>query len=174
LRIFGDQSPAVADVLTDMAVAQHRQHHLDESAKLYRRALSIYDTEGNRKRIWVMRGLAILLTQQRKYAEAGDLLEQTLCILETGTPVDQPELGKTKASLANLRFAQKRLDQAVVLYRESLALLEPAIGGENYQLLGLLDPYARALRATEDYAAAAAVDMRATKIRVRLTRAKQG
>jgi tetratricopeptide (TPR) repeat protein len=167
-HLFGADNASVADTLMEVALANRRDHRYEEAGQAYRQALNIYQqTQDTGKSAFAMRCLAEILISRHKYPEAEQTLDQATEALEhVGNPV---ELGRVHAGLADLRVAQKRFGEAAKLYRQALDLLEPAFGPENPQLLAILDAYARALRAGQDYATAAGVDMRTMKIRVSLT-----
>ena len=114
-----------------------------------------------------MSELAKVLVSQRRYSEARELLEQARAILERSLPAAHPEIGKVIALLADLDRSQGHLDEAALHYRQSLDILEPALGADNPRLLATLEGYARVLRAREDYTGAGSIDLRTMKIRVR-------
>ena len=169
-HLFGADSVGVADVLLDLALVSRREHRYDDAARMYRTTLRIYQqTPDASKRAFVMRCLAEILASRHNYPEAEQWLEKAEAILDpSGAGASAVELGRVYSSRADLRAAQKRYEQAVTLYRKALDLLEPAFGAENPRLLATLESYARALRAREDYATAAGVDIRTMKIRVAL------
>ena len=169
-HLFGADNSAAADTLMQLALVYRGEHRNDEAEQTYRRALGIYQqTQDAAKRAFAMRCLAEVLESRHDYSEADELLEQATSILTKKASVDPVGLARVHAGLADLRAAQKRYGEAAMLYRKALEMLEPAFGPENPQLLTILDAYARALRASKDYAAAAGVDMRTMKIRVSLT-----
>ncbi|HEY7336951.1 MAG TPA: tetratricopeptide repeat protein [Bryobacteraceae bacterium] len=172
-RLFGPESLECAGAWMDLALVYRRERRLDDAARAYDQALKIYrETEGASGMAAAMSGLAGLQIARHRSAEAGDLYEQALMILQMSRSSDDSEVGQVKAELAGVRVAQKRMAEAVKLYRGALGVLEAAWGAENPRLLPFLELYAKALRAQEDYAEAAGVDFQSMKIRVKQTLGK--
>ena len=169
-RLFGPDSVESADAWMDLALVRRRERRNDDAARAYRQALQVYrQAEEAGLAANALSGLASLLSVQHRYGEAGALLEDALAMLEKTASPALPEAGQLKAELGDIRSAQKRTAEAVKLYREALGILEPALGAESPRLLPVLESYAKALRAQQDYAGAASLDFRAMKIRVRQT-----
>ena len=169
-RLFGPDSVESAGTWMDLALVCRRERRVDDAARSYRRALQIYrQAEEAGLAANALSGLASLLSLQHQYGEAGALLQNGIAMLEKTASLVLPETGQLKAELGDVRFAQKRTAEAAKLYREALGILEPALGAESPRLLPVLESYAKALRAQQDYAGAASLDFRAMKIRVRQT-----
>jgi tetratricopeptide (TPR) repeat protein len=172
---------------------QEAEQTYGQALRIYQQAPDVV------KRALAMRCFADVLSARHKYGAAEELLGQAAAVLSpepahnaarcggvqseaegagsrigrcapgTNSAFNRVALARVHASLADLRAAQKRYAEAVPLYRQALDALEPAFGPENPQLLTILEAYARALRAGQDYATAAGIDMRTMKIRVSLT-----
>jgi tetratricopeptide (TPR) repeat protein len=154
----------------DLALVSRRERRFDDAARAYRQALQIYrQKERAGPAAAALSGLASLLSARHQYGGAGDLLEQAIAMLEEGGSPALPQTGQLKAELGDIRAAQKQTAEAVKLYREALGILEPAFGAESPRLLPVLESYAKALRAQQDYAGAASIDFRTMRIRVRQT-----
>ena len=169
-RLFGAESAESASTWMDLALVCRRERRFDDASRAYREALQIYrQAEDGSSAATALSGLASLLLTRHRYSEAGDFFEEAIATLEKGASPGLPEAGHLKAELADVRAAQKRTAEAVKLYREALGILEPAFGAESPRLLPVLESYAKALRAQQDYAGAASIDVRTMRIRVRQT-----
>jgi tetratricopeptide (TPR) repeat protein len=172
-RLFGPESVESAGAWMELALVYRRERRLDDAARSYNRALRIYrETEEADGTAAALSGLASIQSARHRSMEAGDLYEQALAILQMSRSSDDSEVGQLKAELAGVRVTQKRMAEAVKLYRGAIGVLEAAWGAENPRLLPFLESYARALRAQEDYADAASVDFKTMKIRVKQTLGK--
>lgn len=115
-----------------------------------------------------MEGQGYKITVASYYAKAQVLLEEAKAILESRLPPNHPEVGRILARLGEVHLRQGNLEQSETLYQGALTILEHAWGQESPRLLPLLENYSVVLRSRKDYAAAASVDMRTMRIRVKL------
>jgi tetratricopeptide (TPR) repeat protein len=107
-----------------------------------------------------------LASARKQYAEAEQFFLKSASLLEKTLPPGHPDIGRVLANLGDLYRTQKRLAESAVIYGRGLEILVKAWGPDDQRLLDWLERYVQVLRAREDYAEAARLDLQATRIRV--------
>jgi tetratricopeptide (TPR) repeat protein len=167
---LGPEHPDVAAGLTSLGILLTSKNKLSEAESLLRRASDIDQKSlppNNPQVGYDRENLAAVAVSRKHYAEAQVLLEEAKAILESRLPPSHPEMGRILARLGEVHLRQGDLEQSETLYQGALTILEHAWGQESPLLLPLLENYSVVLRSRKDYAAAASVDMRTMRIRVK-------
>jgi len=167
---LGPEHPDVAAGLTSLGILLTSKNKLSEAESLLRRASDIDQKSlppNNPQVGYDRENLAAVAVSREHYAEAQVLLEEAKAILESRLPPSHPEMGRILARLGEVHLRQGDLEQSETLYQGALTVLEHAWGQESPLLLPLLENYSVVLRSRKDYAAAASVDMRTMRIRVK-------
>ena len=108
--------------------------------------------------------LAVLYHAQSKYAQAEQLYQRVLKLLEQTIGPDHPTLATTLNNLAVVYEAQDKYGEAAPLYQRALALIERTLGPEHPNLAAALDNYADLLRKMQRETEAESVEARARAI----------
>ena len=167
---LGPEHPDVAAGLTSLGILLTSKNKLSEAESVLRRASDIDQKSllaNNPKIGYDRENLAAVAAGRKHYAAAQVLLEEAKAILESCLPPNHPEIGRILARLGEAHLRQGDLEQSETLYQGALTILEHAWGQESPLLLPLLENYSVVLRSRKDYAAAASVDMRTMRIRVK-------
>jgi tetratricopeptide (TPR) repeat protein len=172
-RQFGPHHPDVAGGLANLGNLLSLRHKYAEAESLLRRAQEIDRKsfpEGHPRLATDLYNLATLALARKQNASAEGLYKEALKTLqsrpEADHPADPPEIGKTMAGVAEACRRQGHTEEAERYYRESLRILTRAWGAESPELLSILRSYAAVLRARQEYAEAASVDMETMRIQV--------
>lgn len=147
---------AVAYPLGLLAGLHFLQKRLDDSERLYKRAIVILDRGLKEKKVdpndsefaRSLNGLGTVYIAQRRYAEAEPLLLCAIPMRESAVFWDGPApLGLSLSNLAEVYRVQRRFAKAESLYKRSLLMLETVLPQDHADLAKLLDDFAALYRA---------------------------
>jgi tetratricopeptide (TPR) repeat protein len=170
-REFGPTDARISTGLNGLANLLIMRHQYGEAEALLRRAAEVDRANfgpGNVRVAMDLKGAGVVAMRRKQYAEAEDLFQQSAALL----PTAGVESGKLEANLAELRFRQGRMAESAGLYQNALSILDPAWGPDDPQLLDIVEACAEALRQSHDVVGAARMDVRSTRIRVLMARAR--
>jgi tetratricopeptide (TPR) repeat protein len=125
-------SLAYAVLLASLASISDEDAHDAETIPVLRKAIAVYGPAGSLKNLFTLREcLAQILIEKKEYAEAETLLLDARNELSKQKDVDQARLCTALNNLGQLRYLQRRFDDALALYRESTMTLKAALGDEH-------------------------------------------
>ncbi|MBW4463148.1 MAG: tetratricopeptide repeat protein [Nodosilinea sp. WJT8-NPBG4] len=131
---LGDDHPAVATSMNNLAVLYGFQGRYGEAEPLFRDALAL------RQRLlgndhpdvaYSMHNLANLYESQGRYGEAEPLYRDALALRQRLLGNDHPHVAQSMHNLANLYESQGRYGEAEPLYRDALALRQRLLGDDH-------------------------------------------
>ncbi|MBW4662091.1 MAG: tetratricopeptide repeat protein [Drouetiella hepatica Uher 2000/2452] len=140
---LGHQHSDLALILTRLAGLYKIQGRYAEAEPLYQQALQIRlalsdreqpDSEQAGKQLEValtLNELAILYTEQGRFAEAEPLLKQALSTRQTLLATDCPEIAESLAALAILYQYQEQFTKSEELYLRAAAIYQKTLGEEH-------------------------------------------
>ncbi len=140
LRIFskryGPKDPAVATILSELAVTYSWENKFDEAERMAREAVEIYKSVPPRHpdRILADYRLADMLLYKNQYDEAGRIFEGVLKAQKDLYGPNSGFVADTLGSLALVRFAQHRADESEQLLRQALAIHRNSGGKIGHQI----------------------------------------
>jgi tetratricopeptide (TPR) repeat protein len=170
-RVGATNDPGLAAGLLNLGILLQSRKQYDEAERALNRGRRIDEQAlpPDQQRIAMdLNAAGVLATARKNYREAEDLLVRAVAILEHTLPPQHPETGEVLLNLAEAYRLQKKLDQARDDFRLGLAAVTPAWGQDDTRLPTWLEKLAAVLRAQEDFAAAEALEIRATRIRVKI------
>jgi tetratricopeptide (TPR) repeat protein len=165
-HILGSNHPLVTSSLDNLADALIQQRRLDQAETLYRRSLSILETQRDPS-LLAMTGckLADLYFRKlRNLQQAEELYWRALVAWKRAPEHDHPQIGLTLTGLAEVYLAQRRYAEAEPLLKEALEIQEKALGLDHPQVAKVLLDYASLLRKQHRQRDAAPMEKRAKNI----------
>ena len=112
-RVLGPDHPSTADTINELALAYRHEGQWNEAARLYRRALAIYQAAPNSSQVPVaLNNLAQTLAAQRQRNEAERLFRQALAESEKRYGPDHPDVAAELAGLADLLGSRHKYAEA--------------------------------------------------------------
>jgi tetratricopeptide (TPR) repeat protein len=163
---LGPDDPEVALVLNNLAVNYKRQNRIPEALECLRRSLSIREAKlgpDHPNVALVLNNLGNCLRLERKYAEAEAVLTRAMTIL--GTPGQESSYATAVDSLAGLRAAQGRYEEAEQLYIQCLKILESLPSSNLLELAETCERFADVLYKLQKETQADAMIEQVTKLR---------
>jgi tetratricopeptide (TPR) repeat protein len=133
--------PSKWEIPTQVLMAEGR---FAEAESLFRRQLTTNETSDMARRR-ILHNLGYALYQQGQYAEAAELLRQSLALTEQVFGPQHPNHGASLHALAMLLSRQGRYAEAEELLRQSLAVVEQALGPQHPDYGSSLHELARVL-----------------------------
>ena len=115
-----------------------------------------------------LHNLALLYSEQGRYAEAEAQSLRALSIRESISGRDHPEIAVSLHTLARIYTLQGRFKDADQHYEEAIRIFEATLGGDHPHVARCLEDYAELLRSTNRVEQAEAVARRAQDIRAAL------
>jgi len=122
-KTLGENHPAVAATLNNLAVLYGKRGKYKEAEPLCKRALEIREKVLGREHPDVakqLNNLALLCQNQGKYEEVERYYQRALEIYEQRLGPDDPNVAKTKNNLASCYLKQSKYREAEVLYKQIL------------------------------------------------------
>jgi tetratricopeptide (TPR) repeat protein len=173
-EILGSNHPLVAASLDNLAEMFIQRHNFDQAEALYRRSLSILETQSDSSLLAMTRcKLAKLYARQRRNPmQAEKLYREALGAWKQAPEHDHPQIGLTLTGLAEVYISQNNYAEAEPLLKEALDIQQTALGPNHPQVAEILLDYASLLRKRHRPRDAAQMEKRVKKIRT-LTREKQ-
>jgi tetratricopeptide (TPR) repeat protein len=166
-RILGSNHPLIASSLDNLADALVQQRHLDQAETLYRRSLSILETQSDPSLLAITRcKLADLYFRKvRRLELAEELYLQALVAWNRAPERDHPQIGLVLTGLAEVYLAQRHFTDAEPLLKQALETQEKALGPAHPQVAKVLLDYAALLRKQHRPREAAPLEKRAKNIK---------
>jgi tetratricopeptide (TPR) repeat protein len=164
-RLLGPDHPNVAAGLTNLALTLQARREYDEAEAAIERARVIVEARypaGHTKIGLNLNHRASLAAARKRYAEAEILLLQAIPML----PAGHVDLAQARINLAEVYCSQGRIAESAAMYRRGIEILVNRWGADDERLLQWLERFAVVLRAQEEYAEAAKVDLQSNRIRV--------
>ena len=151
----GSDGPAVAADAAALGAILEGLQRWAEAEALYRRALSIWEADGDRYEIaMTMNGLAAVIRFSGRPHDAEPLFRQALKLLEAERGAGHPDTATVRNNLAMLLNAEGHPDDALPLLDRAVSDLESMVGDDH--------PATRDVRANRDRIAAALTQTRPT------------
>ena len=175
-HILGPNHPLVAASLDNLAEALIQQHRLDQAETLYRRSLSILETQSDPSLLAMTRcKLADLYFRKlRNLPQAEELYQQALVAWKRAPERDHPQIALALTGLAEVYLAQRRYPEAEPLLKQALEIQEKALGPDHPQVAKVLLDYASLLHKQHRPREAAPLEKRAKRIMEAFNRAVPG
>ena len=130
----GQDSPALAAPLSDLAEANRLAGRLDRAEQLYRQALTL-DGQAKRQdpvgRATTMNNLALVYREKGRLDEAERMLSQSLRLLEDSLGPNDARVAMGLHNLASVYRAQGRVGDARPLQERAVALADKSLGPRN-------------------------------------------
>jgi tetratricopeptide (TPR) repeat protein len=147
-EILGCNHPLITSSLDNLADALIQQNKLDQAETLYRRSLSILETQSDPSLLAMTRcKLADLYFRKlRNLMQAEKLYREALVAWRRAPEHDHPQIGLTLTGLAEVYFAQRRYTEVEPLLKQALEIQENALGLDHPQVAKVLLDYAWLLR----------------------------
>jgi tetratricopeptide (TPR) repeat protein len=175
-QILGSNHPLISSSLDNLADARIQQRRLDQAETLYRRSLSILETQSDPSLLAMTRcKLADLYFRKlRKLPQAEELYSQALVAWKRAPEHDHPQIGLTLTGLAEVFLTQGRFAEAEPLLKQALEIQEKALGPSHPQVAKVSLDYASLLRRQHRPRDAARLEKRAKNIMKAFNREEQG
>jgi Tfp pilus assembly protein PilF len=142
-------SAALGDAFVRLAESYYEQGNYAESEKLYRRILSLKETEEGLKSptlLSALSNLAGVLCVQGKFEEAEIFVHRSVNILETHEPDNILKLADGLNTLAGIYYQQEKFEQCEPLLERALRLRQRALGEDHPDIADNLRDYAKFLK----------------------------
>src|SRR5689334_10535251 len=169
-RLGGPENPSLAAGLLNLGVLLQERKQYDEAGRALTRALRIDEKAlpADHPRIGMdLNALGVLATARKNYSEAEMFLVRAAAILDHAQAPQHADTGQVLMNLAEVYRLQKKMDLARDLFQRGLMALTSAWGPDDARLPEWMEKLAAVLRIQEDYAGAEALEIRATRIRVK-------
>ena len=151
-REQGENAPAYAAAIDNLAQLLNATNRPDEAEPLMRRALAIGEASFGKDHPNVassLNNLALLLQDTNRPGEAEPLMRRALAIDEASLGRDHPNIAIRLNNLAILLHTTNRPDEAEPLMRRALAIREASLGKDHPKVASSLGNLARLLHATK-------------------------
>lgn len=165
---LGGDRPALATILSNLAMLYDHQGRYSEAEPLYQRSLKIREKTLGIEHPDVatsLNNLAALYEGQGRYSEAGPLYQRSLKIKEKELGVEHPSLAAPLNNLAEHYFNQGRYSEAEPLFQRSLRIRERTLGTEHPDVAIVLSNLAELYRTQDRYNEAETLNQRSLNIR---------
>lgn len=133
-RLFGEQHPAVADVLNNLGAIEYDRGNYPASEAYYRRSLAIVERwygPNHPETAANLTALAQTLTFEAREADAEVLLKRALQIQQQQNGPIRATAGTTLNQLGILAFQQKRYDDAKNYFTQAIAIWKQFYGDRH-------------------------------------------
>jgi tetratricopeptide (TPR) repeat protein len=133
-RRLGDDHPAVASSLNNLAGLYESQGKYKEAEPLYQQALALRQKllgDDHPDVASSLNNLALLYKSQGKYKEAEPLYQQALALRQKLLGDDHPHVATSLNNLALLYYSQGKYNEAEPLYQQALALWQKLLGDDH-------------------------------------------
>jgi tetratricopeptide (TPR) repeat protein len=123
-KALGPDHPAVAALLSDLALLNAYQGRYTDAEPLYNRSLAIDEKALGPDHPYVaalLDGLALLYNNQGRYSEAISLAQHALAIREKALGLDHPDVARSLNSLAFLYNSQGRYADALRIVQKTIS-----------------------------------------------------
>ncbi len=137
LRCNPATDPLARDVLNDLALSHHALGNLERAEELHRRQLELCDPDDWPGLALACHNLGSLLSDQRAFEEASELLERSLDLRQRDLPPDHPRILSTKNELGFVRMKLRRFSDAFALFEELSTAFERTLGETHEHTLAV-------------------------------------
>jgi tetratricopeptide (TPR) repeat protein len=144
-RILKPNDASLAQAYNDLAGNYMHLRKVTEAETNYKRALKIYEDNGDPRAAACYSNLSLVCVEQGKGDEAEQLAQKALAIDEKNKGPDHPWVAADAAALATIYFAQGKYTQVEPLIKRALAIEEKAAGPQSEGLAEMLDIYSQTL-----------------------------
>jgi tetratricopeptide (TPR) repeat protein len=175
-RILGSNHPLVAASLDNLAEGLIQQHRLDQAEALYRRSLSILETQSDPSTLAMSRCKLgdLYFRRRRDLPQAEELYRQALVAWKRAPERDHPQIALALTGLAEVYIVQRRYLEAEPLLNQALEIQEQAVGPAHPQVARVLLDYASLFRKQRCRREAASMEKRAKNMIEAFNREEQG
>jgi tetratricopeptide (TPR) repeat protein len=175
-HILGSNHPLVAASLDNLAESLVQQHRMDQAESLYRRSLSILETQSDPSTLAMTRCKLgdLYFRRRRNLPQAEELYRQALVAWKGAPERDHPQIGLALTGLAEVYLAQGRYAEAEPLLKEALEIQEKALGPAHPQVAKVLLDYASLFKKQHRGREAAPMEKRARNIIQAFNREEHG
>ena len=157
---------AETDRLNQQVIELYRQGQYTDAIPLAQEVLRRYrQGEGDLKVATALNNLAGLYESQGRYSEAEPLYKQSLEIIRTSLPADDPDLATSINNLAGLYHAQGRYSEAEPLFIQAIEIDRKSLPADHSQLATHLNNLASLYRVQGRYSEAEPLFMQALEIK---------
>jgi tetratricopeptide (TPR) repeat protein len=152
---------------TDAGRERDEQAHYAEAEELFFAALKEAESFGEKdtRLATTLNDLALLYTDQGKYAEAEPFFQRSLAIWEKALGPEHPDVAIILNNLGLLYTDQGKYAEAEPLFQRSIAIREKALGPEHSDVATSLENYAFLLQEMDRNTEADKLKERASAIR---------
>jgi eukaryotic-like serine/threonine-protein kinase len=156
-HLFGEQHPAVADVLNNLGAIEADRGDYSASESYYRQSLAIVErwygpdhpeTAAN------LTALAQVLTSEKRNADAQTLLERALAIQQHQNGPIRATAGTTLNQLGILAFQEKRYDDARSYFTQAIDTWRQYYGDQHVYIANAISNLGSICQQQKDYACA--------------------
>jgi tetratricopeptide (TPR) repeat protein len=139
-KLHGRKHPAVAEVLSELAVTLSWENKMDEAERMAREAVLIYQNlpKKHPDRVLADYRLAEMLLYRNKFNEAAPIYESVLKAQEELYGAKSPLLADTLGSLALVKFGQHDAQDAEKLLRRAMIIIKDS-GNQMGHKLGYFE-----------------------------------
>jgi tetratricopeptide (TPR) repeat protein len=170
-RLLGDEHPAVATSLNDLALLYNAQGRYGEAEPLYQQALTMNHRllgDAHPAIATNLNNLALLYNAQGRYGEAEPLYQQALAMNHRLLGGEHPAVATSLNNLALLYDVQGRYGEAESLYQQALAMRQRLLGDEHPAVATSLNNLAALYKAQGRYGEAESLYQQALAMHQRL------
>jgi len=133
-ELLGPMHPKLAITLFNLANTRSKQRRFDDAEPLYRRAIDIYEADGERsqRRLpYPLNGLGVVYKRQGRYDEAVVLYRRAAEVAEAAYGSEHDLVTTSLHNLANLEKRRGNLPEALELSRRAIRGVEARLGDEH-------------------------------------------
>jgi tetratricopeptide (TPR) repeat protein len=161
------QPQSLWQMYTDSGKAYFQMRQYKESENMLGSALQVAEQfgPGDQRLTLSLNNLARLRQAQKRFAEAEELYNRALAIVESEHGRQHPDSAVCLSNLAGLLQFEQKYPEAEAAYTEAIAILESTLGPDHESIGRVLGNYVALLRKMGRAADAAAADARAKSFR---------
>jgi tetratricopeptide (TPR) repeat protein len=152
--LLGEQDPAVATSLNNLAELYRAQGRYEDAEPLYQQALKLYRSLSGEQHPHLtasLNNLALLYDAQGRYEDAKPLYQQTLELRRSLLGETHPDVAASLNNLAALYQSQGRYEDAEPLYQQALELRRSLLGEQHPDVAMSINNLAELYRAQGRY-----------------------
>jgi tetratricopeptide (TPR) repeat protein len=169
-QVFGAEHAEVARLEHDLGVLEFQQGKRDEALAHFQASRALREKSGQDSLglAQVLHNQAIVLGEQKKYAEAKSCLEQALKLRQKEKGEQNQLAASTLHALANLAKQQGQFEEAEKLYEQSMKIKEKVFSPDDLRLADDLDQLAALAKKRDKPVEAFKLLRRALEIRTKV------
>jgi len=169
-QVFGDQHPAVASSLQNLAAVLQELDQLEEAEELMREALSIREIlhagSDHEELVIARNNLAEILRQQREHAEAEALVSEALAMARRLGEEGVAQAATSLSILGSIRFGQQDFEAAEKIQREVLEIRQNLPDASNLSIARAMNNLGVTLTFEQKYTQAEEFFRRSLELRI--------